>query len=89
VEEGEGTEAGEPAVAGARAAGGAVNGHADVLRRIDEICTWYGREEPSSPVPVLLRRAQRLVGKSFEEVLQDIAPGGMGEFSQIAGLQPE
>jgi len=57
----------------------------DVIRRIDEICDYYARMEPSSPVPILLRRAQRLVGRSFEELLADLAPGGMGELRHLAG----
>ena len=44
-----------------------------------------GREEPSSPVPILLRRAKRLVGKNFEELLADLAPGGMEELRHFAG----
>ena len=66
-----------------------ISGPADVLRRIDEICEYYAKHEPSSPVPLLLLRAQRLVGKSFEEIIQDLAPAGLGELQLIAGRAAE
>jgi len=52
---------------------------------LDEICAWYARNEPSSPVPPLLRRASRLVGLSFADLLRTLAPGGLSEFQQLSG----
>lgn len=80
------TAAGTPATAGAT---GRIAGPADVVKRIDEICDYYSRSEPSSPVPILLRRAQRLVGLGFEDLLRNLAPGGLGELQVVAGEQPE
>ncbi|MCD9032419.1 type VI secretion system protein TssA [Luteimonas sp. Y-2-2-4F] len=68
---------------------GRIAGPADVVKRIDELCEYYARQEPSSPVPILLRRAQRLVGRGFEDLLRDLAPGGLGELQQIAGPPAE
>jgi type VI secretion system protein ImpA len=70
---------------GAAAGNGRINGPQDVLRRIDEICDYYARAEPSSPVPLLLRRAQRLVGMNFADLMKDLAPGGMNELQVISG----
>lgn len=71
-----------------RAATGRISGPADVMQRLDEVCEYYARQEPSSPVPLLLRRAQRLVGKDFRELLEDLAPGGMDELKRVSGKQP-
>jgi type VI secretion system protein ImpA len=68
---------------------GQIRGSDDVLLRIDEICEYYDRSEPSSPVPVLLRRARRLVGKSFADVLKNIAPGGLAELQMLSGPDEE
>ncbi|MFC0396975.1 type VI secretion system protein TssA [Paraburkholderia rhizosphaerae] len=68
---------------------GKIRGSNDVLLRIDEICEYYDRNEPSSPVPVLLKRARRLVGKSFADVLKNVAPGGLAELQTLAGPQDE
>ncbi len=68
---------------------GKISGRADVVRRIDEICDYYSSNEPSSPVPILLRRAKRLVGKGFEDILQDLAPAGVSEMQVLAGTDNE
>ncbi len=61
----------------------------DVRRVLDLVCAYYARAEPSSPVPLLLRRAQRLVGKDFAEVLRDLAPSGLSELEVVAGREDE
>jgi type VI secretion system protein ImpA len=68
---------------------GRIESAQDVMRRIDEICDYYARAEPSSPVPLLLRRAQRLVGKNFLDLLRDLAPGGVNEMEVISGPSEE
>ena len=62
----EGVEGSDAPVAHAAAApvSGAINTRDDVTRMIDKICEYYARTEPSSPVPLLIKRAKRLVGVS-------------------------
>jgi len=64
---------------------GRIENPQDVIRKLDEICDYYARCEPSSPIPLLLRRAQRLVGLSFVDLMKDLAPGGMSELQVISG----
>jgi type VI secretion system protein ImpA len=66
-------------------ASGAINDHADVVRMLDKICEYYSVNEPSSPIPLLLRRAQRLVSKSFFEILEDVAPDSVPQAQVIRG----
>jgi type VI secretion system protein ImpA len=68
---------------------GDIRGGDDVIRRIDEICDYYDRHEPSSPLPILLRRARRLVGKRFTDVLKNIAPGSLSELQMLSGPDDE
>lgn len=68
-------------------ASGRIEGPQDVIRKLDEICDYYARCEPSSPIPLLLRRAQRLVGLSFVDLMKDLAPGGMSELQVISGSE--
>ena len=68
---------------------GEVNTREDVLRMIDKICGYYERSEPSSPVPLLLQRAKRLVPKTFFEILEDLAPDGINQMAVISGGRPE
>jgi type VI secretion system protein ImpA len=69
----------------AQALSGDITGPEDVVRAIDKICDYYARHEPSSPVPLLLRRAQRLVSKSFVEVIQDLSPQTLQQIEMITG----
>lgn len=71
----------------APAASGRIETPQDVIRRLDDICDYYARCEPSSPIPLLLRRAQRLVGLSFVDLMKDLAPGGMSELQVISGVE--
>jgi type VI secretion system protein ImpA len=57
----------------------------DVVRAIDRICDWYRKAEPSSPVPMLLRRARGLVHKDFLEILRDLTPDGVKQAELLRG----
>lgn len=61
----------------------------DVLRALDKLLAYYQRHEPSSPVPLLLERARRLVPKTFMEVMEDLAPDGVGQLLVIRGPLPQ
>jgi type VI secretion system protein ImpA len=52
----------------------------DVVLNIERICLYYELHEPSSPVPLLLKRAKRLVKMDFNEIVKDLAPDGRGHF---------
>ena len=65
---------------------GEIRSPQDVSLAIDKICKYYERQEPSSPIPLLLRRAQRLVSKNFIDIIRDVAPEAMGKIESITGL---
>ena len=66
---------------------GPIRSRTDVLTAIDKICDYYAKSEPSSPVPLLLQRAKRLVNKDFMEIIRDLTPGGVSEAETIGGLE--
>jgi type VI secretion system protein ImpA len=68
---GEGAAA-SPASAGAINVRGAIRSREDVVRAIDTICSYYEQVEPSSPVPYVLRRAQKLAQMNFIEAMQEL-----------------
>lgn len=68
---------------------GAINTREDVIRVLDSVCEYYARNEPSSPVPLLLRRAKRLVSKGFMEILRDLVPDGVSQAELISGTKEE
>jgi type VI secretion system protein ImpA len=59
----------------------------DAIRALDAVAAFFRTHEPSSPVPILVERAKRLVSKSFMEVLADIAPDGVGQAKLIGGIK--
>lgn len=68
---------------------GGISTRADVVKTLGLIEQYYVKNEPSSPVPLLLRRAKRLVNMDFLEIIQDLAPGGMSEVELIRGNVPD
>ncbi len=68
---------------------GEINSAEDVVRVLDLICKYYQRVEPSSPVPLLLGRARRLVRKSFMEIIQDLNPDAIQQIEMISGPQAD
>ena len=67
---------------------GGIGNRQDVVRALDLICEYYAQNEPSSPVPLLARRAKRLVTMDFMEIIQDLAPGGVSEVEIFKGPEP-
>lgn len=81
------TDSGQPLPAGVAAptVAGTIRSREDVGRTIDQLCDWLERNEPSHPAPLLLRRAQRLLNKSFLEIVRDMAPDGADQVARLAG----
>ena len=69
----------------AAANSGEIRSREDVIRTLDKICEYYDRQEPSSPLPMLLRRAKRLATKGFMDILEDLAPDGVSQARLIEG----
>lgn len=80
---------GEPgAVAdGATIAVGAIRSRQDAIRALDAVASFFRQNEPSSPIPLIVERAKRLVSKDFLEVLADIAPEAVGHAKAAGGLR--
>ena len=60
---------------------------ADVIKAMDAICSYLDYHEPSNPAPLLIRRAKRLMGMSFMEIVQDMSPDGVNQVAFIAGQE--
>ena len=87
TEAGAAAEDGDSSGAPAQSLSGVIRSRADVLTTLDKICDYYSKAEPSSPVPLLLQRAKRLVDKDFMEIIRDLTPGGISEAELIGGLE--
>jgi type VI secretion system protein ImpA len=65
---------------------GEIQSPKEALLAIEKVCQYFDRHEPSSPVPLLLRRAQRLVSKNFLEVVQDVCPDALSQIQMLGGI---
>lgn len=64
---------------------GEVNSREDVQQSLERLLQYYARHEPSSPLPVLLRRAKNLVNADFATIVRDLIPDGMSQFENLRG----
>jgi type VI secretion system ImpA family protein len=62
---------------------GRIDNREDVLRAIDAIGDYYQRREPSSPIPVALRRVRGWVSLDFMSILKDIAPNSINDVGAV------
>lgn len=68
---------------------GSVETAQDARTAIDRVIDYFKRYEPSSPVPIILERAKRLVGADFMAIMKDMAPGGLDSVRMIGGLEED
>ncbi|MCM8612049.1 type VI secretion system protein TssA [Accumulibacter sp.] len=69
----------------AAAAAGEISSREDVVRILGRLCDYLVRHEPTNPVQILLRRAQRMMNMSFLELMHDLAPDGLEQAETVVG----
>jgi type VI secretion system protein ImpA len=83
----DGSEASPPGQAASPVtAVGGITSRQEAIRALDAVAEFFRRNEPSSPVPLFIERAKRLVSKNFLEVLADIAPEGLAQARSVGGV---
>jgi type VI secretion system protein ImpA len=85
----EGTGASGEAGSGGAVAVGGIRSRHDAERALDAVAAFFRTNEPSSPIPLLLERAKRLVAKDFLEVLAELAPEALGPAKAASGVRDE
>ena len=65
-----------------------VAGGAEALRAIEMVCDYLERAEPTNPAQLLLRRAGRLLGHNFLQLMKELAPDALSEVARIMGVDP-
>lgn len=67
---------------------GTINSREDVVRALERICDFYRLNEPSSPVPLILYRAQRMAKMNFMEIVSELTPDAVTTVKVVTGPQP-
>lgn len=83
----QGEAASPQGISAAKKLSGDITSTTDVNAALDKIINYYQRCEPSSPVPLLLQRAKRLVSQDFMEILRDIAPDALPQAETVTGAK--
>lgn len=68
---------------------GEIRSREDVVTTLERMCEYLARTEPSNPVQLVLRRAQRMMNMNFLELLNDLAPDGLSQAEKIVGAKLE
>jgi type VI secretion system protein ImpA len=69
----------------ARGISGEVQTRQDVVQMLDKLMAYYSKNEPSSPVPILLGRAKRLATMDFLQIMENISPDAMTQVQVLRG----
>ena len=67
------------------AASGQIRNRRDAISTLDRVIAYLEQAEPGNPAPLLIKRAQRLIGVSFLEIMSDLAPEALGSIENITG----
>jgi type VI secretion system protein ImpA len=59
----------------------------DAIRMLERVCDYMERNEPASPAPLLIRRAQRLMTKNFVEIIEDLTPDSLTVIKALGGIK--
>jgi type VI secretion system protein ImpA len=70
---------------GGTAGSGALKSRDDAVRLLSQVITFLEKTEPGNPAPLLIKRAQRLIGMNFIDIINDLAPDALNTVQNIAG----
>jgi type VI secretion system protein ImpA len=69
--------------------GGVLRTREDARRSIQDVIRFVEKIEPGHPAPLLLKRADRLLGMSFVDIIRDMAPNALSDIERIVGSVAE
>lgn len=90
--DGDGGGAAQPAAGRRRGGGGGVHSidsRQDAIKALQMVRNYLERSEPTNPAQLLLRRAEKLIDKSFLQLVRDLAPDALSEVARIMGVDPD
>jgi type VI secretion system protein ImpA len=68
---------------------GEIRSREDALRCLAAVRQFFAQTEPSSPIPLLIDRTQRLVDKPFLDVLEELIPDSVKNAKEAVGFKSE
>jgi type VI secretion system protein ImpA len=68
---------------------GQIRSRDDAIRSLEAVSDFFRKTEPSSPVPMFVDRAKRLIARDFLEVLAELAPDALSDVKRVGGIREE
>ncbi len=81
-------QSGNPGGNANRSVMGQLASRQDAIQTLDKVIRYLEQTEPGNPAPLLIKRAQRLIGVSFIDIMSDLAPDALGTIENITGRPP-
>jgi type VI secretion system protein ImpA len=66
-----------------------INSREDVVKTLAKIILFYNKAEPTSPVPIMLERAQRVATMNFKEIVHEFNLTGNPAIQEVLGWKAE
>jgi len=57
----------------------------DAIIMLDLVLDYFSQHEPGHPAPVFIRRAQKMIGMDFSEIVEEILPDALSTLQQFTG----
>lgn len=96
ADDGSADESGEPEVGadgvvapgsgGGAKAGGALASRADAIRMLEQIAVFVRKTEPSSPAPMFIDRAVKMLQADFAAIVRELMPDSKSHIELLGGL---
>jgi type VI secretion system protein ImpA len=66
---------------------GDVRSREDVRRALQRVCAYLEQHEPSNPASLFARRAERMLGMDFIEIVKELSPDSMQQIQIVTGVK--
>ena len=66
-----------------------INSREDVVKTLAKIILFYTKNEPTSPVPIMLERAQRVATMDFKQIVQEFNLTATPSIQEVLGWKTE
>lgn len=83
-----GFDAGSSAVSKGGASLGDIRSREDVRRVLQRVCAYLEQHEPSNPASLFARRAERMLGMDFIDIVRELSPESMPHIQMLTGVNP-
>lgn len=66
---------------------GDIRSREDVRRALQRVCEYLERHEPSNPASLFARRAERMLGMDFIDIVRELSPDSMQQIQMVTGVK--